>query len=177
MTRAEYFVRHRAALLGLDDRMLGIFVWHCAGQFARQSADVPPPLSLLDLHERLFPAFTPEDAQAPAHGKPLETHRLQHHAEYRSAAVIAALKGQKLARYESDVLALGQCARDIIIGNPTALRNVAEAQRRLLDVEWERLNTWALRQEQSAVLHRQRADAARANLNAVLAEIERLKDL
>jgi hypothetical protein len=82
-----------------------------------------------------------------------------------------------LARYESDVLALGQCARDLITSDPTVLRNVAEARRRVLDVEWERLNSWALQQEQSAVLHRQRANAARANLDAVLAEIERLKDL
>jgi len=172
MTRTEYFVHYRTVLQELDDRTLGIYLWHCSGQF-NIPASIPPKLSILELYDRIFPNFTPEFGAQKVGSKPTAA-TLQRLAEHRSSTVIPLLKGGKKDQYESTVLAIGQQARDLLTGNATALWNVFEERRRQLDVEWNRQNDGAIQAEKTAEIERQRANIARDKLDATLAELERL---
>lgn len=175
MIRSEYFIRLREVLLELDDRTLGVYLWHYTGPFPLPASEIPPQLSFLELHDRLFPNMTPEDAQRNVGHKPTAQH-LQHVVDHRSSRVLDLLKnqGKALARYEDTIRTIGQQARDILQGDATALSNVEEQRRRQLNVEWTRLEGWALEAEKTAAERRQRADLVRAQLDATLAKLEQL---
>jgi len=174
MTRTDYFTQLRVALLELDDRTLGVYLWHCAGPFTIFS--IPStPLSTLEIHDRMFPIMDQEFANQKVGGTPNPT-SLRRLAAASSAA-LSVLKGNALMRYENTVLAIGQRARDILQGDSTALWNVAEERRRQLNAEWSRQNEWATQAEQTATTYRQHADTTRVQLDATLAELERLAQI
>jgi hypothetical protein len=176
MTRSEYFIQIRIVLQELDDRALGIFLWHCSGPFPHSSVEIPPAFDILELYNRLFPNFNPEQASEKIGAKP-DIQSLRRVIDYRTKDLISTLKGQKLERYESAVLAIGQCARDLLLGDSTALWNVAEMRRRQLDKEWINLHEWATQAEHNATVARQRADSVRIQLDIVLEELRRLSQV
>lgn len=175
MTRAEYFTHLRAALLELDDRTMGIFLWHCVGPFPHVPTSIPEELTILELYNRLFPVMTPEWGAAKVGANPSAA-SLQRSAN-RSSTLLTSLKGGSLKRYESALLAIGQRARDLIQGDSTALWNVREERRRQLDREWASLDGYATQAEHTAMVARQRADTVRAELDSVLVELERLAQI
>lgn len=159
MTRNEYFIRYRETLLHLDDNSLGLVM---------QYLESPPPSGYSSLYERLFPTFSEE------HGNQKVGARV-------SAESIVELAKWRRDRHgvtatEADLLVLGQRARDLLQGNPTALWNVAEERRRRLEPLWIQADKNASAQEQLAAQYRTRAQNVRTELDAVLADLAKLQD-
>lgn len=182
MTRDEWLRHWRAAMVTLTDHELGVYVLHHTGLrtryvgAGRDQVQGAEPESALHLYYRLFPPQSHDRLSEQVTSTMPDARSVRRGVE-SALSRLAAMDSGRRQRFDADMLALGQRARDILTNNPTMMWNIAEERRRLLEYRLPSLEAAAERAEREATKARQAANAARAELDEVKAEQARLTEL